>query len=687
MIVLYLLPVLLLVFPTSINSIISISIVFTLLVISLIRTKINIKSEFKKADIKKLICSFFITLFLCVWFCIKWYPSTAFQYISSSLNLNSMILLVLFSVILGFFSFMGITVLLSFFIEKIRTHHFMNQYNISSKVRLFYSLLLSCLLYSIQSNLRIYSDIDNTAISLVLNGAYSSQNVSCFVSPILSKIVKLIDYFFPTADGYLLFMEIIMFLSFWLLGYILFSVCKSKSTLGVIYLVLFFVVLDLNVFHCNFTIFTGVLCCIGLLGLFAFYIKKIGIIAFSFSIVVFWSGCMYRFESMLLFVPYIILILVVEVFSHKRRIKQIYKRILVISLSIILCITGNFIIKEICFLNPEYAASVEYNSARSELFDWKVKEWKDVKSDLESIGVSENDYDSLKESLLADTEVITNQRIKNIAQIAKLDFYQKIKYNSNTQLSGVLYMFQNDGLLILFTLFFVFFLFFAIFFSNLSKIRILEIILSYFGTILIILFFAVAGRIPLYVIKTVFICNLTTVLSILIVDLNCIKFTIPSCNIKSVLIGLFSCLLLFSFSCADKNGDRVFKCLTANNQKTIFEDLDNSKKYIWAPDCYNKYIEENFSKEDILPSNSFLKYNITDGKWTYGQDYFKDYLHRNNISNPMKALLNENVYYIATKNRKEMVLKFLNEHYSQNIEVSFVKSISDMDVWKFSVSN
>lgn len=43
-----------------------------------------------------------------------------------------------------------------------------------------------------------------------------------------------------------------------------------------------------------------------------------------------------------------------------------------------------------------------------------------------------------------------------------------------------------------------------------------------------------------------------------------------------------------------------------------------------------------------------MKNNITTGNWTYGQNYYNEYLVENNWGNPVQTLLNsDNIYYVC----------------------------------------
>ena len=75
--------------------------------------------------------------------------------------------------------------------------------------------------------------------------------------------------------------------------------------------------------------------------------------------------------------------------------------------------------------------------------------------------------------------------------------------------------------------------------------------------------------------------------------------------------------------------------------------------------------------------------NITDGKWVYGQVCYNNYLSSIDLRNPMTALLDENVYYTRNRERCEMILAFLQEHYDSNIVVQEIDNIEGIPMWQF----
>jgi hypothetical protein len=117
-------------------------------------------------------------------------------------------------------------------------------------------------------------------------------------------------------------------------------------------------------------------------------------------------------------------------------------------------------------------------------------------------------------------------------------------------------------------------------------------------------------------------------------------------------------------------------------------ELDESEDtvYIWGVYDYDSIVGAKFFYRQELPSEEFVAHNLVDGEWEYGQPYYVDYLHRIGLDNPMQALLNrEHTYYVASEERCQMVLTFLQEHYDSNVVVENVGMAEDiLPVWKFS---
>lgn len=683
MIFIYCLPLLFMIVPASLQQIINVSFIYCLVCRVL-------KNQYGKRKVNRdnriVLATIIIDLLLGFMFVNRWLPSGIVSNIASRIHLNSTLFLIIIGIALVIFSFYGIYKLLYFLVDyvihfkEMKLVVWLNNNSISRKGKVCFSVFLVFVLWLSQVTLPIYTDIDNYGISMVLNQSYSSDNYCCFVSPILSYLVKLIDTILPTADGFVLLMELLMTVSMCLLAYILLSVCKNKFNVILVWLFIVCVNYSMNIYHANFTIYTSVLCFVGCVGLFFYLKRQVGIIVCVLSVLTIFMAGMFRIESFLLIMPFLILAFLARIFIERKEYKKYILRFSLIALSILLCCGCHKAINNFVSNSDTYSYATQYNSERSKLFDYKNYDFDKISSDLNKFKISQNDYSSIRDTLLADTDIVTAEYMKNITDVSGCDFSDKVN-DINNNLSNVSYVIQTDTILFTQCLAFIFLFLLLILFTDCSYVYIFELLLSCLGTILIILYFSFSGRIPDRVIQSIFIGN-WYVYSTVFLN-NKFKWKFRTERLTYLLFGVMIASIVVSNNYSKSNTSSVLSSITA--KKCITNSLINvNNKYVWNTSCYNDYVDEVFWGNNKLPSGEFMNQNVSDGKWVYGQVCYNDYLNSIGLSNPMKSLLRNNVYYVSDKERCDMVLTFLREHYDENVTVQKVDTIDDYPVWKFS---
>ena len=634
-----------------------------------------------------LLASGLIDIIIMFLFYIRWMPSGMVTAVAAKIHLSNSVFLFICSIVLGVLAFRGLNCFIDLIIDYFI--HFsdrnlvkwLKKGSLSLKEKFGISFMLSVLFWIFQGQLPIYTDIDNYGISMILNGLYDTDNYCCFVSPILAKMVSIVDWIIPTADGFVVLMELTMAVAICLLLFTLLSFGVHKINLLIIWLLLVVCNFNLNIFHINFTVYSGILTCIALIGLYAFVKKKVGYIAGIVSIVVFLMGALWRFNAQLLFVPFIALVILAEFICKRKAVIPYQKRIIAVVILMIVCMGGSKITSNIVSNSDIYSAAVDYNNARSRLFDYPLADWDAVGDKLEAAGISKNDYYSIQDTVLADTDIITTEYMQQIHDVAKEEG-ENILDTLADKMDDVWYMINSDMSIYLQIVCLMFILFWLLLFSDCMKMRILELLFSYIGTIVIVLYFAATGRIPDRVMQTILFADWFVVGSVLFADKWQYNFSVK--NVRQFLFGFVISAAIFSYISADKIEDgSVFDSFTAKTGQSDNGLVKDDAKYVWGTYDYNTYIAESYWQNNKLPSMEFMHSNITDGKWVYGQVCYNNYLSSIDLCNPMQALLDENVYYIGNGERSEMILTFLREHYDSNIVIQEIDNIEGIPVWQF----
>lgn len=685
MIFLLLFPLLLLILPADINDILLYFVLYFLCSIILQKDKQLLKNHsFNK---RRLVCSVIINSIFSLVFFIKWSSSSIVLSVTQKLHIGINVFVILISFVLFILSIPAVYMILEYIecivkkSEKTTVYYFFSSSSITMKGKVIASTFLIVLFWILQGKLPIYADLDNYQNSLILNGLFSDDNYCNFVSPILATIVRIIDSVIPTLDGYVFVMEASMLLAIWLLFYTLFCVCKRNINVVVIWTILVALNYNVNILHCNFTIYSATLTVIGFFVLFACIRKKIQIVFGIIGLGIVCVGSIFRLEAQLLFIPFVLLVVLFEGITKKKMVVHYLKRGISLFLIAIMCIGGNLLINNVTSSSDKYNEAVTFSGNRSALFDYETKSYKEVSNELSKINVSENDYAAVKKSFLADTDIITSDYLSEIHNIVKKE--KNFDGLGNFVFTFFSMLFSNQLIAIEFLGFIIFLVFLSLF-TNISCVRIIELILSLLGSILIAVYFSVfVGRMPWYLLVSILLGNWLVLLCVIIFD-DIKLVSRLKCNfIIAFILGL-SVFYAFtgSITATNVDGGKILDCVTAKPMLNV-DDSDNHDKFIWETSSYNDYIKENFWNTNKLTTSEFFYNNIPDKKSFYGQVYFNDYLNKINVKNPAKALLEDNVYYVSDESNYDLMFTFLKEHYNSNLKVKKVSDVSGRSAWKF----
>lgn len=685
MIFLSLFPLLLLILPADINDILLYFVLYFLCSIILQKDKQLLKNHpFNK---RRLVCSVIINSIFSLLFFIKWSSSSIVLSVTQKLYIGINVFVILISFVLFILSIPAVYMILEYIecivkkSEKTTVYYFFSSSSIAMKGKVIASTFLIVLFWILQGKLPIYADLDNYQNSLILNGLFSDDNYCNFVSPILATIVRIIDSVIPTLDGYVFVMEVSMLLAIWLLIYTLFCVCKRNINVVVIWTILVALNYNVNILHCNFTIYSAALTAIGFFVLFACIRKKVGIVFGILGLVIVCVGSIFRLKAQLLFIPFVLLVVLFEGVTKKKMVAQYLKRGIPLLIIASICVGGNLLINNVTAFSDKYNEAVTFSSNRSALFDYETKSYKEVSNELSKINVSENDYAAVKKSFLADTDIITSDYLSEIHNIVKEEKNFDGLGNFVFTFSSMLFFNQ----LIATEFFgFIIFLVFLSLFTNISCVRIIELILGLLGSILIAVYFSVfVGRMPWYLLVSILLGNWLVLICVLMFDDIKLVYRLKGNFIIAFILGL-SVFYAFtgSITATNVDGGKILDCVTAKPVLNV-DDSDNHDKFIWETSSYNDYIKENFWNTNTLTTSEFFYNNIPDKKSFYGQVYFNDYLNKINVKNPAKALFEDNVYYVSDESNYDLMFTFLKEHYNSKLKVKKVRNMSDVSIWKF----
>ena len=604
----------------------------------------------------------------------------------------------------------------------------------------------------------LYSNTDNMTVAMVANGMFGEDNYCQYIHPLLCVATKFLSRLMAGADTFTLITHIVIwtsfavltasFMSFWTAGSIE-SGFKSKSefesdsnggsvfgksvgsAMPLIYCVLYllFISMGLRIWNANYTIQTACIICAGFLLVFLSqplqrkgdtperctkrneYIKCIGSIV---GIILITFGLLLRIQAALLFIPFVLLEAVTSLLDAVDR-KLAFRCLLywlIPVLSIFLVLQAG---RYIFYSREPYRTARRYSDYREIAVDFPMKTWGEAYEGLSgtdtadvSYTVGQEDYDTVCSWVLADTDIIDEKLLADIAEHGR-----KLKYPLNIQglrsaLAEMKYC--AVGLDVYMTLFFILTVLICAWgvLCCSSPWRKIQSILSFAGGMLIMLWFTLRGRALLRVWESVlFAINLITISNVVNArNKNASAASTPTTRGSAarrlskyvdILLGtvIFICLWFSvgqgiahtqftkpSIPLTSRNASEVGESYSAKVVNTdVGEDADI---YLWPLWNWQKYVLVEYGKMGKLPPQSIVDHHIPIGDWTYGQPYFVNHLRKISMQNPAKALLERPHTYLV-EGANESMLTFMRGHYEgENSEITFreVGMIEDLKVYR-----
>ena len=537
----------------------------------------------------------------------------------------------------------------------------------------------------IQSVVRpLYVDVDNYFISLVANKMFAGEAQDGYIlhlHPFLCKLLEGVLFINESADCVLLVSALMLSVAIWAIAYVIASNAKSYYEL-LVYIVVFFAVVFVgDLFHDNYTRWAAFMTAAGVMVLLwdvhgrCYNRKHQCLAAFLLS-----CGMMWRDEAFLVFIPFVGLDFVITAARETKDVrislvKLIGKICVIPVISIVVLTMTNIVFNQ---MEP-YKKAIAYDSARVTVVDYAMKDWYDVCTQMES--VTQNDYESAKRWILFDTERIDTEYLMEIGTIGETKAYELSLGGLIQMQKRVLSVFMDSqhfhylaGILII-----------VLGISLVLRISWYcrtQVLLLFFGTDLIFLYFAYVGR----AIERGFVPAIYGLLASLAILFLAEEREVCKGG-GGVLLVLITILALGREITSENSFTNQSVWNTKAEIENKYEDQClNDVLYIWNAGSYMNGPVQYFKEKGKLVSQDVLNHHMIEGAWIYGQFYFEQYLKLVGVDNPMAALLEKkNTFYVAED--CSYVSVYLQEHFDEKTTVEQVDEINGIPVWKFYVKD
>jgi len=533
-----------------------------------------------------------------------------------------------------------------------------------------------------------YEQIDDFIIMNLISksdGAYSLYGVQ--MHPIICGIIILLYKTAININWYTIFLLVMQFMSFTIIGTVFIK--KNKLAGLIMYIAFMSAIYSKMLSFIQYT--TVSMMCIASGFILLIYslkdVKNINKFSLIISIIMIVIGCMIRFSTIIIAVPFMILYFVLKILKDKDL------KILKISIMLILVILLINISFNIFYnINPVYKKFLEFHDVRTYLHDYNWLDYKGNEDVFNSVNWSKNDRDIFYAYCFGDENFFNIDTLEELEKSAKdnsktinifnrcIETFKNFAYYVKVD-EMYMFVFWLTVILVGYNNLFII--------LNKSKdileeknksIRLIFINLSFIGTILMHCLFIFLNRPMFRVIISIYIIEIAILMYLLLDNYNF--------KINKQLKYISILLILFISSLELVQNIEYAKLYNKDDFQVYREVLDYTSKNKENVYFYTLSIKDRnlaYSIYEKIPDNYFSNVRPLADWDTYTQNYY-DFKERYNIENIMESLYKkDNVYLISGKviwgeEYKEyinIVKKYIKEHYNINVKIKVIKEFED----------
>lgn len=290
--------------------------------------------------------------------------------------------------------------------------------------------LVAAILFTVAlSVLLVMNDVgrgpdDDLGIAMVLSGLYPDSGQCPFTNALLNDCIYALNLTVPTINWMLVIERLSAAVALFAAVYGLLRYGPWGVSLAVIGFISF-LVYPLCTVSANFTA-VGALCVFSGEMFVALSVLRRCPTQAAAGIGLMALGFMWRANVLLLSLPFFFAACGVLLLSlrKKNRSPQWRGRLMIVGACVtcILVVVGALsLYNHAVWSKPELARWSDYSQARSRLCDYPVKPYDEIASELDDLGVSENDYWCMTHWITADPDFFTVERLRAVADVAAKD--------------------------------------------------------------------------------------------------------------------------------------------------------------------------------------------------------------------------------------------------------------------------
>lgn len=558
-------------------------------------------------------------------------------------------------------------------------------------LRIGTALLAGLLCFFIQSTAGVvYTETDNFTAAMIINGLFGDNPYCQIQHPFFCRSLYVLAQLIPQCDVFGSVIQVFITIAFILVVYI---VCEDFISGLIALLFALFLTINVRIYSVNlltqaaFFSFTGAL---------LLYLRKriqktwLPVLLGTIYLCL---GFMLRRESMLICIPFIILMCLAQIMDSDDKKKTALRTgISLVPLFLLLIILDTT--KKDFYRQESYLQAVQYNSARGLVEDYPMADYSSLLNT--TGGFTETEYRAAVMWMLADTDTLTTEKLRAIGRAGSSINTSLKSSRIKSTVKEMWEFLSGQGMVLSIFVIVSLLMIILILLSKTSLIYRIAAVCAFVGAVIILFYFTLRGRAPLRVWQAAFFATLAVLFSLPFTnDLKTRIVSIAVCIVLGVAVLDSGLTIEFHRFMTPFNGrsgadESIFAdtfrddivCVWGGFSGKEAEDGYHVDNYLGG--WYNN-VSEHFIYQCKLPSKEFLRHNIPIGEWIYGQVYFNQHLDSIGMKNPAKEMLDRNDVFFVNGNGKQVYLDFLNEYMTEHFgEISFVEAgaIGENPVYK-----
>lgn len=558
---------------------------------------------------------------------------------------------------------------------------------------IWWAFIINVILFNLSIGLHPLSETgDDDVLMAMVSGCFGEPTAHIiFVNVCWAAVIRLLILLFPGINWYFVLQYFLVFTAFFTIAYVILKLFGEKKGLLLSMIILLPYAYEGYVVF-QFTKTAGILTAAGCFYLYYYFREKMTGKSWIFGMFLAWLGSCYRF-AMSAAVAAVCIGSMLGVFLINKIVRKEgmqladFKQKSVLFVAVLLLgMVGLRCMDNAMYSSKEWQEYKEYNYYRGTVRDFPIHKFEGNEEAYAGIGITETEYKNLMNWNIADPEVYTTEKLKEIGLLT--DKNETTARVSSATVSGF-FQFLTDSF-VKNKMFLLFWMLSALLllFTARKKRFLVDIFINFSAVLGVNAIFYLRGR---YGVNRVDICIWLAAILMLVSAGSGEKLQwIENKTVRRERLWNVFVFFCFCITVVWLTGMPVKEHLEMwKTEKKIQADYQEILKYVDADEegyyfmdaCAAHY---GYGTEWYQPyAQNFCKNLVYLGGWYTNSPVTLEQWKRNKIQNPFRDMCRmENAYIVDRYQHIDTTISYLQEHYSQNLKISLIYAVGDYKIYR-----